>query len=134
MNDTFVRLGFYAAAAFNIVGMLVFTNLFTNDLLFETDPGLFSRQGCMLVMVWGLAYAAQSTSWRAAPMVSAVFALEKVFFAVSWLLWMMGNAHRLPEISAADPLAGAFYGLYGVGDALFAVFFGWAAWKAWKGR
>jgi hypothetical protein len=133
MNDLRVRIGFYAAAAFNIVGMLVFTRLFTNDVLFATDPSLFSRQGCALVIIWGLAYLAQSLSWRVAPWISAVFAVEKVFFAGSWLVWMMGNAHRLPEIAAEDTLAGSFYGLYGIGDALFAGFFVWAFLKARKG-
>ncbi|MDP2310914.1 MAG: hypothetical protein Q8P18_33150 [Pseudomonadota bacterium] len=130
MNDSLVRIGFCAAAAFNIAGMLVFTRLFTNEVLFATDPGLFSQQGCILVIIWGLAYLAQAASWRAAPWISAVFAVEKVFFAGSWLLWMSREAHRLPEISAADPLAGAFYGLYGVGDGLFAGFFAWAFIKA----
>lgn len=133
MSDSLVRIGFYAAAAFNIVGMAVFSKLLTNDVLFDTDPGLFSKQGCALVVIWGLAYLAQSASWRAAPWVSAVFAIEKVFFAGAWLLWMMRDAHRLPEIAAADPLAGAFYGLYGIGDGLFAVFFAWAFVKARKG-
>lgn len=133
MNDTSVRLGFHLAAAFNIVGILVFTRLFTSEVFFAIDPGLFSRQGCMLVMVWGLAYAAQAASWRAAPGVSAVFAVEKLFFAGSWLVWMSGNALRLPELFAADPLAGVFFGIYGVGDGLFALFFAVAALKAWGG-
>lgn len=134
MNDPYVRIGFYAAAAYNIVGMLVFSKGFTNDVLFSTDPGLFSRQGCVLVMIWGLVFLAQSTSWRVAPWVSAAFALEKVFFASSWALWMATESHRLPEITAADPLAGAFYAVYGVGDALFAVFFAWAFLRARSAR
>lgn len=134
MNENFVRLGFYAAAAFNIVGMLVFSRGLTNTTLFEVDPGLFSIQGCILVMVWGLAYLAQSVSWQAAPAISAVFALEKVFFVGAWLVWMSRYAHMLPEISAKDSLAAGFYGLYGVGDGLFALFFGWAAVRAWRAR
>ncbi len=123
MRDRWVRIGFYAAAAYNIGGMLVFTRLGTNQVLFDTDPALFSAAGCALVVVWGLAYLAQSVHWREAPFVSAVFVIEKLFFAGWWAVWLASDGHRLPEITAADPLAGAFYGLYGAGDAVSAVFF-----------
>lgn len=134
MQDTTVRYGFYAAAAFNILGMLTFSKGLTNQALFDADPELFSRSGCALVMVWGLAYLAQAASWRTAPWVSAVFAVEKLFFAGSWARWMAREGHRLPRIAEGDPLAGAFFGAYGVGDGLFALFFAWAFLRARRGR
>jgi hypothetical protein len=130
VTDDRVRYGFYVAGAFNIVGILFFTRLFTNRVLFETDPALFSSAGCAVIVLWGLAYIAQSASWRQAPWVSAAFAIEKLFFAAWWGAWLASDGHRLAEIRAADMLAGAFYGLYGAGDALFMVFFAWAALRA----
>jgi hypothetical protein len=130
MNDDKVRFGFLAAAAFNVLGIGLFTEGLTNRVLFETDPAVFSLPGCVLIMVWGLAYAAQARSWRAAPAVSAVFAVEKALFAGWWLVWMAGHAGDLAGIAAKDPLAGAFYGAYGAGDAAFMGFFAWAAWRA----
>ena len=130
MQDDRVRYGFYAAAAFNIVGMTVFSKGLTNTELFAVDAEVFSLPGCVLIMVWGLAYAGQSAAWRVAPAVTAVFALEKLLFAGRWLWWMAAHASELPAITARDPLAGAFYGAYGLGDAAFMVFFAWAAWRA----
>ena len=130
MQDDRVRYGFYAAAAFNIVGMGLFSRGLTNTELFAVDAEVFSLPGCVLILVWGLAYAGQSAAWRVAPGVTAVFALEKLLFAGRWLWWMAAHASELPAITARDPLAGAFYGAYGLGDAAFMVFFAWAAWRA----
>lgn len=121
--DTWITRGFWAAAAFNIVGMAVFSKLLTNTILFETDPEMFSRPACVLVMIWGLAYLAQSLSWRSAPAVTAVFVVEKAIFAGWWGFWLWGHASQVPEIMARDLLAGSFYAVYGAGDAVFMVFF-----------
>ncbi|MBI3272723.1 MAG: hypothetical protein HYZ53_27295 [Planctomycetes bacterium] len=128
--DAGVRLGFVAAAAFNLGGILLFTRAFTNRAIFETDPAMFSRPACLLVMVWGLAYAAQSRSWRAAPALSAVFALEKFIYAAWWGAWLWNHGGELAVLAERDRLAGMFYGSYGAGDAVFGVFFAWAAWQA----
>lgn len=129
MRDWITR-GFWAAAAFNIVGMGVFSKGLTNTVLFETDAEMFSRPGCALVMVWGLAYAAQSLSWRASPAVSAVFAVEKLVYVGWWLAWIARHGGEIGAIAARDPLAGFFYAAYGLGDAAFMVFFVVAALRA----
>jgi hypothetical protein len=130
MSDRRVRAGFWAAAIFNIAGMLIFSKAFTNELLFTTDPQMFSRPGCVLVMVWGLAYLAQSRTWREAPAISAVFALEKFIYAGWWIVWISQYAATLASLFERDLLTGAFYSLYGAGDAAFGVFFAIAAFKA----
>jgi hypothetical protein len=119
--------GFWAAATYNIAGMLIFSKVLTNTVMFEADPLMFSRTGCLLVMVWGLAYLAQSFSWRTGPAVSAVFALEKAIFAGWWVLWLANHAGEIPALLQNDFFAGAFYSVYGLGDAAFMVFFAVAA-------
>ncbi|MBI5366032.1 MAG: hypothetical protein HZA54_03265 [Planctomycetes bacterium] len=130
MNDARIRLGFVAAAAFNIGGILVFTRALTNQAIFATDPAMFSRPACLLVMVWGLAYAAQARSWRAAPAISAVFALEKFIYAAWWCVWLAHRGGELAALAERDLPAGVFYAVYGAGDAAFGLFFAWAAWRA----
>ena len=129
-----ISRGFYAAAAFNLLGMGLFSKGLTNTVLFETDPVMFSRPACLLVMVWGLAYAAQAHAWRVSPAVTAVLALEKLVFAAWWAVWMERHAADLTAVAARDALAGAFYGAYGLGDAAFMVFFAVAAARAVRGR
>ena len=131
MRDHHIKIGFLIAAAFNILGMGIFTHGLTNRVLFETDPEMFSVPGCVLVMTWGLAYAAQSRTWLVAPGVTAVFAVEKLIFAGWWVRWMILHAGELGAIRQRSALAGAFYGAYGLGDAAFMVFFAWAARRAW---
>jgi hypothetical protein len=129
VTDRLVGFGFVAAAAFNIVGILVVSEGLTNQVMFGVDP-LFSLGGCLGVIVWGLLYLAQGRSWRQAPAVSAVLAVEKLFYASWWAWWMSANASTLPELAVRSPSAAAFYGSYGAGDALFAVFFALVAARA----
>ena len=51
MHDLRIPFGFYAAAAFNIAGMALFSKGLTNTVLFDTDPAMFSRPACLLVMM-----------------------------------------------------------------------------------
>lgn len=132
MSPRAVTGGFWAAAAFNVVGILVVSEGLRNAVLFRTDP-LFSLGGCLGVILWGLAYAAQSTAWRTAPAVTAALCLEKVFYAGWWAAWMAAHAGELPALGAESPTAAAFYGSYGLGDAAFAVFFAYATWRGRRG-
>lgn len=125
--ERFVPTMFLAAATYNIAGMLLFSRLFTNTALHAADPVMFSVPGCVLVMVWGLAFAAQSRYWRMAPAISAVFAVEKTVYVVWWLLWLSRSGERLGELFADDWMAGSFYAVYGAGDAAFGAFFVYAA-------
>lgn len=127
--DSALTWGFWAAAAYNVVGILVFSHGLTNGVLFAADP-LFGLGGCIGVILWGLAYAAQSRTWRQAPAVSAVFALEKVFYAGWWAAWLAEHGATLPALAAQSASAAAFYSVYGLGDAAFAVVFAAAAWRA----
>lgn len=120
---TWIKIGFASAAAYNIVGITLFSRGFTNEVLFTTDPALFSRAACVVVAIWGLAYLSLAPHADKAPYVSLAFALEKAFYAAWWLRWIIGHSAQIPDIAAHDPLAGSFYAVYGLGDASFMVFF-----------
>ena len=134
MGDHAIKLGFLLAGAYNIVGTLVVTLAFTSDAFFAVDPVMFSRPACALVMLWGAAYTAQSRYWKSAPLVTGVFAVEKLFYAGWWVYWLSSNAGRLGELWSDAPLAGFFFSCYGVGDALFGAFFVYAVRKAGGSR
>ena len=54
-SDRAIQRGFVLAGAVNVVGMLVVSKLFTNPLLSETDPAVFSWLGQLPIVLWGLA-------------------------------------------------------------------------------
>lgn len=126
--------GFVAAAAFNIVGMLFVSKGFTNPLLAETDPVVYSLMGQIAVVLWGFAYLAVARSYRAVPYLLLVFCAEKIVYFVAWLLWLSTKGHTLPQIEAVSPTTAGFFMTYGAGDGLFAIFFGVMFIKALRER
>lgn len=127
MNRT--QLGFTIAALYNI-HIIVFSRGFS-DVLGEVDP-TFGSGGSVGILLWGLAYLALRNRYAQAPAVALVFAIEKLYFASHWALWMSTHAGELPSMFNEDPLTGFFYAIYGAGDALFMAFFGWVAWAHWE--
>jgi hypothetical protein len=118
--------GFIIAGLFN-AGIIFVSKGFSNDLG-VVDP-LFGPGGCIGVLLWGLAYMSLAQRHEQAPLVSAVFCLEKAFYAIHWALWISTHGDELEALRAKDPLSAAFFGGYGVGDALFMLFFGYVAWR-----
>ena len=126
MSDERARLGFLLAGLYNLM-IIVFSRGFS-PVLGDVDP-LFGTEGTILIFLWGLAYMATRSAYAAAPLLAGVFCLEKLFFVQHWGRWMAREGGSLGELFAADPLTGFFYGVYGVGDALFGVFFGMVCWR-----
>ncbi len=121
------------AGAVNLIGVLVFSKGFTNSYLSELDPQVLSTFGLVGICLWGLAYFATAESYREAKWVVAVFAVEKVVYFAAWVLWMVRNGSRLPEIFETSPLTGTFFAIYGPNDLLFGVFFAWVFLTVQKG-
>jgi len=121
-----VSLGFVLAAVYNLC-IIVFSKGFGGDLG-EVDP-LFGAGGCVGVLLWGLAYLALSRSYSTAPAVALVFAFEKLFYGSHWLLWLRDHSGDLGTLNDGDYLSNAFYSIYGLGDLVFMVFFGWVTWR-----
>ncbi len=126
MNDKRTRLGFLLAGLYNL-GIIVFSRGFSN-VLGEVDP-LFGSEGAVLIALWGLAYMGLRDAYKAAPMVVGVFCVEKVFYAQHWAVWLAAEHGNLGDLFASDPMSAAFFSVYGLGDAAFAVFFGLVAWR-----
>lgn len=125
-NKTIV-IGFILAGAYNILGMLTVSKLFTNELLSAHDPAVFSWLGQIAIVLWGLAYLSVASAYRHAPYLVAVFCAEKIVYTGAWILWLLESGQALPEIASISPLTASFFATYGAGDLAFAIFFGWVA-------
>ena len=118
-----IPLGFYAAAFVNIAGVLLFSQLYSNGLMSSLYPAVFSNFGLICIQLWGLAYWAVAKHWVHVPALIAVFAVEKLAYAVSWLQWMDQSVQQLPTVWSASPLTATFYLIYGPTDFAFGLFF-----------
>ena len=117
---------YLSAALVNTAGVLVFSRGLTSDALSQPDPSRFGTFGLVMIMIWGLCYAACARPACRVPEISVVFALEKLAYVVSWLTFLRGPVDWT-ALYAADPLAGLFYSIYGVVDASYLVLFLWCA-------
>lgn len=132
MRRELTTVGFLAAGLYNVVGILWVSRFFTNIVLFDAEPDLFGPRGCVLVVIWGLAYVSVATRSVDVPGLCGVFAVEKAFYTVAWLQGL--QQHVLSDVFEADALTGFFLATYGAGDALFGVFFAWVAWRSVRRR
>ena len=121
-----IRIGFYLAAVVNL--NIIWLSRGLSDSLGQVDP-LFSSGGCFLVLVWGAAYFATARIYEYASLIVAVFAIEKAFYAGSWILWINEHKDRLEQLYSTDILAGFFFSIYGLVDTAFMLFFAWVAWR-----
>lgn len=125
---------FWLAGAYNVFGMLLFSQLFMNPLLASTDPAVFSWLGQVAIVLWGLAYWAVAKTYHHVPLLVAVFALEKLVYVLAWAHWLLEKAQTLPAIANESPLTALFFSAYGAGDLLFGLFFAWTALRSGKAR
>ena len=123
MPQTLARNGLIAAGLMNIVGVMVFSRLFTNAAVTNADPVVMSTFGLVMIVVWGLAYLAAATVGTKLRWLAAVFALEKLVYVVMWVTWLFKNS--IPSLYAVDAFAGIFYGIYGLNDLVSMLFFCW---------
>ncbi|MGF1734214.1 hypothetical protein [Photobacterium satsumensis] len=123
MNKTVVKLGFVAAAAMNIGGVLIFSRAFTNTAINDADPVVMSNFGLLMIVVWGLAYLGAAFIKSNVRWLAGAFAVEKLVYVVAWLAWIFQNS--LQDVYNADMFAGAFYSIYGLNDFIFMLFFAW---------
>ncbi len=125
-NPLLVR-GFLAAAAYNIFGILISSQGFSNPLLAQQDLAVFSWLGQVSILLWGLAYAATARNYLAMPHLCLVFFVEKMLYVVTWACWLVKNATHLPQLFGDSPLTALFFSVYGAGDLVFGLLFLYSA-------
>lgn len=123
MERTKWAAGFWAAGAFNVLGVLAFSRAGTNTYLNELYPDVFGPFGLLCVVLWGLAYVAAGGRRLPNPALSAVFAVEKAVYVGTWVVWLSRHGGTLPAVWGRDPLTATFYAIYGLGDLAFGIFF-----------
>lgn len=130
MKDSLIKKGFILSGLVNILGILIFTKFFTDKTISEADPNVMSQFGLYMIMVWGLAFLAMSNYFHKAKWIIGVFCFEKLCYVFSWSVWMLDN--DLAYLYEQNPLAGAFYGLYGPNDFIFFLFFSFVFYREYS--
>ncbi len=119
-----MKYGFYLAGTANILGVLIFSLGFTNRHISSVYPEVMSVFGLMMIIVWGFVFIAAGYSENF-KYLSAVFAVEKTAYVISWFLWILRPEANLSAVFQQSVLSGLFYAAYGVNDLLFGIFFIW---------
>ena len=125
---------FWMAGAYNVLGVLLFSKVFTNRLLASLDPVVCSWLGLVSIVLWGFAYASVARSYPTVPCLLLVFFVEKMIYTTTWLIWLIKNRDRLPSLFSESPLTAIFFSTYGAGDFVFGLFFLWVAIKTLSKR
>ena len=130
ISESNISKGFIAAGLANITAVPIFSKLFTNQVINDTQPEVMSNFGLLMIMVWGLAYIAVNKKHKTLKWLVGIFALEKIIYAFIWLNWLLKN--DLSIVYKQDTLAGVFYTIYGVNDFIFFLFFTYVFFKTPK--
>ena len=123
MNKKVVKIGLIAAGLMNIGGVLLFSRAFTNVAINMADPVVMSNFGLLMIAVWGLAYLGAAADSANIKWLVGAFALEKLVYVVAWVIWHSANS--VGQLFSKDVFAGVFFGIYGINDFVFMVFFAW---------
>ena len=127
LNTKTITKGFIAAGIMNITGVLIFSRIFTNDVIPEYDATVMSNFGLLMIVIWGFAYISVAKNYDKVIWLVAVFAIEKLIYGCVWIQWLLH--HNLSEVYEKDMMAGIFYTIYGANDWLFFIFFSVVFWK-----
>lgn len=112
---------FLLAGVSNIVGVLLFSRLFTNKTMMEAQPAVMGAFGLLCIILWGAAYIAVRATYDQVRWLIAVFVIEKLAYVIAWMMFLAGNS--LADLYQADLFAGIFYSIYGANDFVFMLFF-----------
>ena len=121
MKPSTISKLFLFAGLSNILGVLIFSKLFTNTAMMAAQPSVMNYFGLVAIILSGLAYIAVRHSYAAVPWLLAVFVIEKLVYVIVWLKWISTNS--LSDLYAQDTFAGLFFSIYGINDLLFGIFF-----------
>lgn len=116
-----IRKGFIIAGLSNILGVIICSKAFTNDVMLATQPDVMGYFGLISIILWGLAYISVCKSYNQVRWLVGVFVIEKLVYVIAWLAFI--TSHSLSAIYELDVLAGVFYTIYGANDFIFMLFF-----------
>ena len=105
----------------NILGVMICSKAFTNDVMLATQPDVMGYFGLISIILWGFAYISVCNSYNQARWLVGVFVIEKLAYVIAWLAFIA--SHSLSSIYELDVLAGVFYTIYGANDFIFMLFF-----------
>ena len=118
------REGFFLAGLYNFIGVLGFTQFFTDTTLMDNDPIVFSWLGQILILLWGLAYWSVAKRFWQVPVLLWVFCVEKLVYFGAWLHWLLTTPEKLNVMGMVATL----------GMFLFAIFFARVAVGSMRGK
>lgn len=121
MTNKIIQKGFIIAGLSNILGVLICSKAFTNDVMMTTQPDVMGYFGLIMIVLWGFAYISVCKIYNQARWLVGVFVIEKLAYVIAWLTFI--NSHSLSSIYELDVLAGVFYTIYGANDFIFMLFF-----------
>jgi len=122
MTHNIIQKGFILAGLSNILGVLICSKVFTNQVMLTTQPGVMGYFGLISIILWGLAYIAVSKNYNQVKWLVGVFVIEKLVYVIAWSVFI--TTHSLSSVYEKDLLAGVFYTIYGANDFIFMLFFG----------
>lgn len=117
-----IRNGFLIAGLSNILGVIICSKAFTNNVMLATQPDVMGYFGLISIILWGVAYISVCKSYHQVRWLVGVFVIEKLVYVIAWLDFI--TSHSLSAIYDQDVLAGIFYAIYGANDFIFMLFFG----------
>lgn len=121
MTDKIIQRGFIVAGLSNILGVIICSKAFTNDVMLATQPDVMGYFGLISIILWGLTYIAVCKSYNQARWLVGVFVIEKLAYVTGWLTFI--TSRSLSSVYELDMLAGIFYTIYGANDFIFMLFF-----------
>ena len=130
MKPTTISKIFLFAGLSNILGVLIFSKFFTNEVMMQAQPAVMGLFGLISIILWGLAYISVRRNYTSVPWLLAVFVVEKLVYVIVWLNWLSSNS--LSSLYDQDTFAGLFFSIYGLNDLLFGLFFGFVFLKVRK--
>lgn len=122
----FITKGFLVSSICNFM-VMIFSKGFS-DNLGKVDP-LFNINGCISIILFGLAYASVAYQYKLVPYASLTFVCEKLFYSVWWILWYQKNGSTLPAIKEEDYVTYLYFSqVLGPGAIGWMFFFIYSAW------
>ena len=119
--EKIIHKGFIAAGLSNILGVIICSKAFTNDVMMGAQPDVMGYFGLISIVLWGLAYIAVCKSYNQVRWLVGVFVVEKLAYVIAWLSFI--TSRSLSSVYEQDTLAGLFYTIYGANDFIFMLFF-----------